>query len=116
MNSLTLIGFYIANELFFEILQGLSYLHKLNPPIIHGNLKPSNIMINHDGNGNFIKLSDVGLNALYDFDEQTSRSHTSGNTKYIAFETFSTKKFDEKSDIYSLGAIAVDLFNFDIKR
>jgi hypothetical protein len=115
-NDITPIGFFMANELFYEIIQGLIYLHKQTPPIIHRNLKPSNIMINHDGSGNFIKLSDFGLNSISNSEEHTSKRHASGASKYIAHECFGSKKFDEKSDIFSLGMIVVDLFNFDIQR
>jgi len=115
-NSITPIGFYIASEIFIEILEGVNYLHKQNPPTIHCNLKPTNIMIDFDRNDKIVKLSDVGLVALSDFDDQTSRSHLSGASKYIAPEIFRTKKYDQKSDIYSLGVIIGDLFNFDIYR
>jgi serine/threonine protein kinase len=39
-----------------EILEGLKYLHSQNPPIIHKNLKSSNILV--DGNGT-IRISDI---------------------------------------------------------
>lgn len=114
LNSITPIGFYKASEIFIEILGGVNYLHKQNPSIIHCNLKPTNIMIDFDGNDKIVKLSDVGLVALSDIDDQTSGSHLSGASKYIAPEIFRTKTYDQKSDIYSLGVIVGDLFNFDI--
>jgi serine/threonine protein kinase len=116
VNNITTVGFYVASELFNEILEGLIYLHKQIPPIIHRNLKPSNILINPDRNGSFIKLSDVGLNKFFLSDETISQNHLSGALKYVALETISSKEFDEKSDVFSLGVIAIDLFNFDMRK
>ncbi len=36
---LTELGYYIASEIFIQILNGVNYLHKQNKPIIH-RLKP----------------------------------------------------------------------------
>lgn len=41
-----------------QIMHGLHYLHTLDKPLVHGNLKPSNILI--DGNG-IPRLADFGL-------------------------------------------------------
>jgi hypothetical protein len=43
--SLTTIGYYIASQIFIQILEGVSYLHKPNPPLIHRGLKPVNILL-----------------------------------------------------------------------
>lgn len=51
-----------------EILEGLRYLHSQNPPIIHKNLKSSNILV--DGNGT-IRISDILVeNVLLAHDEE----------------------------------------------
>jgi len=53
---------FISYELFKQVLIGVNYLHKRNPPIIHRDLKLSNILIKHSGNdGNYVKISDFGL-------------------------------------------------------
>jgi serine/threonine protein kinase len=43
--SLTTIGYYIASQIFIQILEGVDHLHKHNPPIIHRNLKPANVLL-----------------------------------------------------------------------
>lgn len=45
-----------------QILQGLSYLHQLNPPVVHGDLRPDKIYIN--GHSGEIKIGDLGLSVL----------------------------------------------------
>jgi serine/threonine protein kinase len=33
--TLTPVGYYIANQIFIQILEGVNYLHTRNPPLIH---------------------------------------------------------------------------------
>ena len=42
-----------------QILQGLHYLHTLEPPMMHRDVKPDNIYIN--GNLGEVKIGDLGL-------------------------------------------------------
>nr|CAD7571143.1 unnamed protein product [Timema californicum] len=52
-----------SNHLMKQLFVGLFFLHNLAKPIIHGNLKPSNVLINESG---VIKLADFGIyEALY---------------------------------------------------
>lgn len=44
-----------------DIAKGLQYLHGLNPPIIHGDIKPSNILLDRDFSA---KIADFGLARL----------------------------------------------------
>jgi serine/threonine protein kinase len=109
---LTPMGYYLASELFIEILEGMNYLHRKN--IIHRDLKPLNILlINGVNENNVIKIADFGLLALHKFSEQT---HTidKGTPKYMAPEVISDEKYDIKADIYSLGIIFRELFNLEI--
>jgi hypothetical protein len=110
--GMTRFGYYVSSELLIEILESVDYLHKQNPRIIHRDLKPSNILITFGINGRFAKLADFGLAKLHEFDEQ---SHTRGvgTLKYMASEIMNSKKYNTKSDIYSLGVIVQELFNFE---
>ena len=107
--SLTPIGYYIASQLFIEILECVQYLHKNQ--IIHRDLNPYNIMIQMNGENNrFIKICDFGLIAIHKFAQQ---SHTKyrGHISYAAPEVLDGTKYDFKADIYSLGRVLKNLFN-----
>lgn len=44
-----------------QVCQGLSVAHSKNPPIIHRDIKPQNILVGYDTNGIRVRLSDFGL-------------------------------------------------------
>jgi serine/threonine protein kinase len=115
LEILTRINYYIASELLIEILECLDYLHRKDPPLIHSGLKPSNILITNGHSGRFVKLSDIHTANLHRFDEQLEKIKTEAD-KYIAPEILNEKLFETKSNIYSLGLIAQELFNVDIER
>jgi serine/threonine protein kinase len=112
--SLTTIGYYIASQIFIQILEGVNYLHKQNPPLIHRDLKPANILLKKcDQKGFCVKISDFGLMVIHDFPD---KSHTldKGTTKYIAPEVINNKNYDTKADIYSLGVIFENIFSLNM--
>ncbi len=108
--SLTTIGYYIASQIFIQILEGVNHLHKQNPPLIHRDLKPANILLKKDeAKGLCVKIADFGLIAIHKYLEQ---SHTidKGTPKHMAPEVINNKKYDMKADIYSVGIIFEELF------
>ncbi|KAG8919215.1 hypothetical protein FRC01_001412, partial [Tulasnella sp. 417] len=47
----------------YQVASGLAYLHSRNPPIVHGDIKPGNILIGSDG---VARLVDFGLSIILD--------------------------------------------------
>jgi serine/threonine protein kinase len=111
---MTPLGYYISSELFIETLECVDFLHKQNPPLIHRDLKPTNILITQGLNGRFVKLGDFG-SATTHFNEQ-KHTEGSGTPKYMAPEVSNGTNYDTKADIYSLSFIGQELFNIDINR
>jgi serine/threonine protein kinase len=101
--------FYIFCELFTEIIECVHYLHRRN--VIHRDLKPANILITNGINGKFVKLADFGLSVNHEFNDQ-SHTQDSGTLKYMAPEVRDSRKYNMKSDIFSLGKIVEELFLF----
>ncbi|OGT07775.1 MAG: hypothetical protein A2X78_00835 [Gammaproteobacteria bacterium GWE2_37_16] len=87
-----------------DISEGLAYLHKQNPPILHHDLKSANILL---GIGYEAKISDFGLSkARYDHNCLTAtRSDGICSRRWAAPETLDGKPYTTSSDIYSLGVI-----------
>lgn len=96
-----------------EICSALMFLHSNKPCVIHGNLKPSKVLLD----ASFVsKLSDSGIYRLIPQGESTSVSDllcTKSNPKvpsiYMDPEYLENGKLTRESDIYSLGMILLRL-------
>ena len=107
--------YFISSHLAKEILECVQYLHELKPQIIHRDIKPANILIRYQtNNGRFLKLCDFGLAATADV-KYISRTEYTGTLNYLAPE-IRRGNISIKSDIFSLGKIFAELFDFDINR
>jgi len=95
---------YKVIELITEITKILDYLHNLTPPVIHRDLKPTNI-VKRKKDGKFV-LIDFG--AVVDALKPEGDSTVAGTFGYMAPEQFMGKAVS-KSDYYSLGVIALEL-------
>ncbi len=113
---LTTIGYYIASQIFIQVLEGVNYLHTRVKAIIHRDLKPDNILLKqHEGNVLCVKIADFGLIATH---HSPGQSHTNdkGTARYTAPEVINSTKYDTKADIYSLGIIFENLFFLDMNE
>ncbi|XP_062224642.1 probable LRR receptor-like serine/threonine-protein kinase At1g06840 isoform X2 [Phragmites australis] len=93
--------------------KGILYLHtEANPPIFHRDVKASNILLDPK----FVaKVADFGLSRLAPVPdvEGTLPAHIStvvkGTPGYLDPEYFLTHKLTERSDVYSLGVVFLEL-------
>ncbi|XP_021335808.2 eukaryotic translation initiation factor 2-alpha kinase 1 isoform X1 [Danio rerio] len=110
-----------ALKILKKILEGVEYIHSCG--IMHRDLKPRNIFLL--GNECHVKIGDFGLacqNIIMDEHEKLPSSsqagvnpdatHTSGvgTFVYAAPEQLEGSRYDSKSDMYSIGVIAFELF------
>jgi len=93
--------------------KGILYLHtEANPPIFHRDVKASNILLD----SKFVaKVADFGLSRLAPVPdvEGTLPAHVStvvkGTPGYLDPEYFLTHKLTDKSDVYSLGIVFLEM-------
>jgi serine/threonine-protein kinase len=85
-----------------EICKILDYLHNLDNPIIYGDLKPGNILVDDDG---IVKLVDFSLSRQKSVGESGIGNNIIGGTPgYAPPEQFLPGGIvDEKSDIFAIG-------------
>ena len=63
-----------------DIVQALLYLHSLNPPVLHLDIKPSNILLTENGNA---KLSDLGESHVFNNNKTLTKIQQTLKTKGI---------------------------------
>lgn len=93
----------------YQIAQGIYHLHKHSTPLVHADLKPSNILIDDSMNA---FITDLGISKEIKEKETTcSRAFTPG---YAApeqvFSQLKENKIDSKTDIWSLGLVYYYMF------
>ncbi|XP_060170774.1 probable serine/threonine-protein kinase WNK3 isoform X1 [Lycium barbarum] len=91
-----------------QILEGLSYLHGHDPPIIHRDLKCDNIFIN--GNQGEVKIGDLGLAAI--LCKARAAHSVIGTPEFMAPELYE-EEYNELVDIYAFGMCLLELVTFE---
>lgn len=94
-----------------DIAGALDYLHKMDPPVVHQDIKPENILKDDDR----YMLSDFGVStrvksSLSRYSVMSDTLKVAGTTDYMAPERFSKNNTPIKAnDIWSLGATVYEL-------
>lgn len=107
------LNFGVRLQIALGSAKGILYLHtEADPPIFHRDIKASNILLDTKLTA---KVADFGLSRLAPVmdDEGTVPNHVStivkGTPGYLDPEYFLTRKLTDKSDVYSLGVVFLEI-------
>ena len=121
-------------DIFIQSLKALSFIHSRN--LIHRDIKPDNLFITVDGN---VKLGDFGVSAALENEEGNNNNNFNnvselnqnkdkmigtikssntvvGTPMYMSPEMLNYKKYDLKTDVYSMGVTFYLLCYWDFPR
>lgn len=101
------VGMPVLKKWTRELLEGLVYLHGLEPPIVHRDVKCDNVFIK--GDEGVVKLGDLGLSTLK---HRSSMSSVVGTPEFMAEEMFKSD-YDERVDVYSLGMCMLEMLTLE---
>ncbi|MEW6563212.1 MAG: serine/threonine-protein kinase [Pseudomonadota bacterium] len=87
-----------------QVALGLAYAHENG--IVHRDVKPSNIMVTRDGH---VKITDFGIARMASSAVRTQTGMVLGSPKYMSPEQVVGKELDQRSDIFSLGAMLYEM-------
>jgi serine/threonine protein kinase len=116
-NLLSEVGFKKMNEISVQILEGVSYLHNHEKPVMHRDLNLVNILVNNirinNENCYEVKIADFDLTKLSETEE--SNTEDQGTPKFMAPEVMG-RIYNKKADIFSLGVIFERMYNIDLSE
>ncbi|PHT33170.1 Serine/threonine-protein kinase CTR1 [Capsicum baccatum] len=88
-----------------DVARGMNYLHHLSPPIVHRDLKSSNLLVDRNWT---VKVGDFGLSRLK-HETYLATKTGKGTPQWMAPEVLRNEPSDEKADVYSFGVILWEL-------
>ena len=90
-----------------EVCLGLRYLHSRNPPIVHRDLTPNNILL---GGHLEAKITDLGVAKVMRSDNQKTKTKLPGTPDFMPPEALSIRPvYGPSLDVFSFGGVILNV-------
>ena len=90
-----------------EVCLGLRYLHSRNPPIIHRDLTPNNILLSYRLEA---KISDLGVAKVMETDNKNTLTTLPGTPDFMPPEVFTISPvYGPSLDVFSYGGVILNV-------
>ncbi|KAL3669932.1 hypothetical protein V7S43_005306 [Phytophthora oleae] len=98
------VGFDVTKvTIALHIAHALTYLHSLDPPVLHRDLKSKNILLSASLDA---RLSDFGVSREHVDETMTAGV---GTSRWMAPEVIMGERYDDKADVFSMGVVLSEL-------
>ena len=89
-----------------QVTQALAYLHSQNPPLVHHDLSPNNVLLNVVSFAT--KVSDFGMSRAINPSALSRKSSIKGTQVFMAPEALhDPPRYNEKLDVFSFGNVVI---------
>ena len=111
----SIISFKRRVSILHDVARGLSYLHSHDPPVIHRDLSPNNVLLKHLPVFAIAKIADLGVAKLVNVNDTISAQyHTKapGTLPFMPPEAVQDNpKYNTSLDVFSYGGIILHTIN-----
>ena len=98
-----------------DVAEGLTYLHTHDPPVIHRDLSPNNILLKHLPLLPIAKIGDLGVAKIINVDDTKSKEYLTkqpGTVHFMPPEALEDKpQYSTSLDVFSYGGITLYTVN-----
>jgi serine/threonine-protein kinase len=102
-----------ATRLLRQAAAGLDFAHAAG--VVHRDVKPSNLFVAREGDGETLKILDFGIAKWTDVEgDPTASSVVLGSARYMSPEQARGEAVDRRTDIWSLGVVAYEMLTGDV--
>ncbi|HEY6943802.1 MAG TPA: protein kinase [Candidatus Acidoferrum sp.] len=91
------------------VCRALEYAHKQNPPVVHRDIKPGNVMVTPEGT---VMVVDFGIARLGEGTRSQSAGMLIGTLGYMSPQLFRNSAADARSDIWAAGVMFYELLAY----